>query len=171
MQRQVTARHLAAQHPEAEAAAVRFEQTYPSSTLLPVVLFRAAESAYLRAVKTADPNGQKAALAEAVARYKRIVRKYPDFPHINMARHGLATSLYRLGNHAEAALTFATIPDPDRSGDLADAPYLLADCLMRGFPAETDDAIQAARFIQQAEQATKLLGNFAAAQPQNAMSP
>ena len=167
MQRQVTARHLAAQHPEAEAAAVRFEQTYPASTLLPVVLFRAAESAYLRAVKTADPNGQKAALAEAVARYKRIVRKYPDFPHINMARHGLATSLYRLGNHAEAALTFATIPDPDRSGDLADAPYLLADCLMRGFPAETDDAIQAARFIQQAEQAAKLLDVFTGANPQS----
>ena len=167
MQRQVTARHLAAQYPEAEAAAVRFEQTYPASTLLPVVLFRAAESAYIRAVKTADPNGQKAVLAEASTRYKRVVRKYPEFPHINMARNGLATSLYRLGNYAEAALTFTTIADADRTGDLANVPYLLADCLMRGFPAETDDAIQAARFIQQAEQAAKLLENFAAAQPQS----
>ncbi len=167
MQRQVTVRHLAGQHAEAEAAAARFEQTYPASTLLPMVLFRAAESAYLRAVKTADLNQQKAVLGEAVTRYKRVVRKYPEFPHINTARHGLATALYRLGNFTEAALTFATIPDPDRSGDLADASYLHADSLMRGFPAETDDAIQAARFIQQAEQAAKLLEVFTGAQPQS----
>lgn len=171
MQREVTARHLAGQYPEAEALATRFEQTFPASTLLPAVLFRAAESTYLRALKIADPNGQKGPLAEAVTRYKRVVRKYPEFPYINMARQGLATAHYRLGNYTEAALTFATIADADRTGDLATVPYLLADCLIRGLPPETDDAIQAARFLQQAEQAAKLLEGFAAAQDKSPQAP
>jgi len=164
MQRQVTARHLAAQYPEAEALALKFEATYPASTLLPLVLFRSAESAYLRALKIPDPAGQKVALAEAVVRYKRVVRKYPEFAQINLARHGLATAHYRLGNFPEAALTFATIADADRINDLVAVPYLLADCLIRGLASETDDAIQAARFIQQAEQAAKLLEIFCSTQ-------
>ena len=171
MQREVTAKHLATQYPEAEALATKFETTYPASTLLPLVIFRSAESAYLRAIKIADPAAQKVAFGEAVTRYKRIVRKYPEFVHINMARHGLASALYRSGSYTEAAMTFDSIPEADRTGELVTVPYLLADCLMRDLPPETDDATQAARGLQQVEQAMKLLEKFVAAQDKSPQGP
>ncbi|MEI6535704.1 MAG: tetratricopeptide repeat protein, partial [Verrucomicrobiaceae bacterium] len=171
MQREVTTLHLAGLFAEADALAAKFEVTYPTSILLPAVLFRSAESSYLRAVKLTNKDEQTRTLNDAVTRYKRVVRKYPEFAFINMARQGLATAHYRLGNYTEAGLTFATIADADRTGDLATVPYLLADCLIRGFPPETDDAIQAERLIQQAEQAAKLLESFAAAQEKSPQLP
>jgi len=171
MQREVTALHLGGQYAEADALAAKFEAAFPASTLLPAVLFRSAEGAYLRAVKMTGKDEQSKTLGDAVNRYKRVVRKYPEFAYINMARQGLATAHYRLGNYTEAALTFATIADADRVGDLASVPYLMADCLIRGLPPETEDALQAARLIQQAEQAAKLLEQFAAAQEKTPQAP
>jgi tetratricopeptide (TPR) repeat protein len=171
MQREVTALHLGGQYAEADALAAKFEAAYPASTLLPAVLFRSAEGAYLRAVKMTGKDEQNKTLVDAVNRYKRVVRKYPEFAYINMARQGLATAHYRLGNYTEAALTFATIADADRVGDLASVPYFMADCLIRGLPPETEDALQAARLIQQAEQAAKLLEQFAAAQEKTPQAP
>lgn len=171
MQREITARVLAAQFPEAEALATKFETTYPASTLLPLVIFRSAESAYLRAIKIADPAAQKVAFGEAVTRYKRIVRKYPEFTFLNMARHGLANALYRLGNYTESGMTFDTIPVADRTGELVTVPYLFADCLLRDLPAETDNTTQPAAMIQQAEQAAKLLENFIATQDKSPQGP
>lgn len=171
MQREVTALHLGGQFAEADALAARFEGTYPKSTLLPAVIFRSAENAYLAALKQTDPNAQKQALGEAVKRYQRVVRKFPEFPHINMARQGLATAHYRAGDYTEAALAFATIADADRVGELATVPYLLADCLIRSLPPEADDALQAARLIEKAEQAAKLLEGFVAAQEKSPQVP
>lgn len=171
MQRAVTAQHLAGLYAESDALATRFETAYPNSTLLPAVLFRSAEGNYLRAVKTQAKPEQDRLLGVAIDRYKRLVRKYPEFAYINQARQGLATSHYRLGNYVEAALTFATIPDAERTGALANVPYLLADCLIRGFPPESEDALQAARLIEKAEQAAKLLEGFVGAQEKSPQAP
>ena len=171
MQRQVTALHLGGQYPEADALARKFEETFPKSTLLPAVLFRSAENAYLSALKLPDAAQQKQALIEVVKRYQRVVRRFPEFAYINMARQGLATAHYRAGNYAEAALAFGAIAEPDRIGELAAVPYLMADCLVRTLPAEADDALQAARLIEQAERAAKLLEGFVAAHEKSPQVP
>ncbi|HEV7406488.1 MAG TPA: tetratricopeptide repeat protein [Chthoniobacteraceae bacterium] len=171
MQRAVTAQHLAGLYAESDALAARFEAAYPSSTLLPAVLFRSAESGYLRAVKTPAKPEQDRLLGVAIDRYKRLVRKYPEFAYINQARQGLATAHYRLGNYTEAALIFATIPDAERTGELANVSYLLADCLIRTLPPESEDALQAERLIEKAEQAAKLLEGFVGAQEKSPQAP
>ncbi len=171
LQRAVTAQHLAGQYPEADALAARFEGVFPKSTLLPAVIFRSAEGAYLGALKLTDLNAQKQQLGEAVKRYQRVIRKFPEFPLINLARQGMATAHYRMGNYTEAALVFATIAEPDRVGDLANVPYLLADCLIRGLPPEADDALQAARLIEKAEQAAKLLEGFVTSNEKSPQAP
>jgi TolA-binding protein len=172
MQRAVTAQHLAGLYAESDAIALRFETAFPASTLLPAVLFRTAEGAYLRAVKTqTNKYEHDRLLGVAIDRYKRLVRKFPEFAYINQARQGLATSHYRLGNYTEAALIFATIPDAERTGELANVSYLLADCLIRTLPPESEDALQAERLIEKAEQAAKLLEGFVGAQEKSPQAP
>jgi tetratricopeptide (TPR) repeat protein len=178
LQRLATALHLAGQYRDSEETCQRFISKYPKSTLLGAVLFRSAENAYLQAMVSANSPEAKSRreetsrlFAEAAARYERLLKQYPDFPHANLARQGLATAQYRLGRYAEAAAILTTIPDAERVGDLAPVPYLLADCLIRTLPAETDDALDAARLIDKAEETAKLLEAFVAAQPKGAQTP
>jgi TolA-binding protein len=169
MQRQATALHLAGQFRESDELCRKFEQAYPASTLLPAVWFRAAENACLPAMALVGDPGQPARRAEAnalfeeaVRRYDRLLKKFPEFVYANMARYGMATAHYQLGRHAEAIAALAAIPEADRVGDLAPASYLLGDCYIRTFPAETDDAIQAGALVERAQQAAKLLETFTA---------
>jgi len=173
-QRQVTALHLAGQYAESDRLCRTFEQTYPKSTLLPGVLFRYAENAYLAATKAADAPEAAARQAEAnrlfdetLKRYDRLIKQYPEFPHVNLARQAMATVHYRVGQYPEAAAVLGAIPEAERQGPLAKGPYLLADCVIRGLPAEADDAIQAARLIDQTETAVKLLEAYVSSQGEN----
>jgi TolA-binding protein len=168
MQRIVTALHLAGQYKASDEACVKFEQTYPASTLLPLVWFRAAENARLSAMAaTADQNmrGKKAELdkmfEEAVTRYQRVLKKFPEFPYVNLARYGLGLSYYHQEKYAESLAALTEIAGADRIGDLAGVPYMLADCLLRLLPAETDDGLKGAQLLERAEQAGKLLEGFA----------
>ena len=150
MQREVTALHLAAQYRESDDLALKFQDTYPKSTLLGEVLFRRAESAYLTAVAASAENGRRkedvdAMFQEAMKRYQVVIDKFPEFIYVNLARQGLANSYYRLGNYQKTTEILGSIPEFDRAGDLAIASYLLADCSIRSFPAETSDALQAER--------------------------
>ena len=170
MQRQATALHLAGQYKESDEVCARFEQAYPKSPLLPAVWFREAENACLTAMAAAaDPN-MKNRRAEvdklfddAIARYQRLIQKFPEFNYIQHARYGLATAQYQRGQYGPALAALTAIPDADRLGDLSGVPYLIADCLIRQFPAETDDALAAGQLIDQAEQAAKLLERYTAA--------
>jgi len=178
LQRLATALQLAGQYRESDEVCQRFEKTYPKSTLLPAVLFRQAENAYLLA--TALAGGPDAAahrdetgrlFADAVAHYEALLKQYPDFLHANLARQGMAMARYRSGRYAEAAAVLLKIPEVDRTGDLAAVPYLLADCLIRTLPPEADDALQAAQLIDQAGRAARLLEGFVAAQPKGPEAP
>ena len=178
MQRQVTALHLAGQYKESDALCQQFEKTYPNSTLLPAVLFRGAEGAYLTATAAARnpnlPNRQnelRRLFGEAISRYQRVIQEYPEFAYANLARYGMAAAHYRLGQYADARAILARIPEADRTGELAAVGYLLADCLIRTLPDEAGDALQAARLAQQARQAAKLLESFLAAQPNSPQAP
>ena len=178
MQRQVTALHLAGMYKESDDLCQKFQGQYPKSTLLPAVLFRAAENAYLTATAAWNnanlPNREQELnrlFGEAITRYQRVVKQFPEFPGVNLARQGLAMSHYRLGRYSEAIPILNAIPEPDRTGEMAIVPYVLADCLIRTLPAEADDAIQAAALVDQAEQAARLLDGFISAQGKNPQPP
>ncbi len=134
------------------------------------MLFRSAESGYLRAVKT-TARPERAAAGHRDRSVQTARAQDPEFAYINLARQGLATSHYRLGNYTEASLIFATIPDAERTGELANVSYLLADCLIRTLPPETEDALQAEALIERAEQAAKLLEGFVSAQEKSPQAP
>jgi tetratricopeptide (TPR) repeat protein len=177
-QRRVTALHLAGQYKESDDLAARFEQTYPRSTLLADVLFRTAENAYQVALAAAKDAGTKENKAEldrlfgaALARYGKLVEKYPEFEYVDFARHAMATAHARTGRYPEAIALLQAIPEANRNGELATVPYLMADCLIRTFPPETDDALRANRLINAAEEAARLLESFAAAQPKGPHTP
>lgn len=171
LQRQVTALHLGGLYKESDELAQKFELKYPKSMLLDIVWFRSAENAYLSAMAaSADPKANENRAAwektfdESIARYKRLLQKYPEFTYMNLARYGLGTAQYRRGLHADAFDTLTTILDADRSGELSQVNYLLADALLRRLPPETNDALQAAQLLDRADQAARFLEKYAAAQ-------
>lgn len=168
MQRQAAALHLAGLFNDSDAVCQKFAQTYPKSLLLGPIAFRAAENAYLRAqAAAADPNARPdqvaAQFTEAAARYDKVIRQFPELDRLAIARQGLAACQYRLGKFADAAAALKGVADADRTGPLASVSYLQADCLIRTFPPEGADAIDAARFLEQAELAAKLLETYVAA--------
>ena len=175
LQRQAAALHLAGQYRQSDDVCRRFEQSYPRSTLLPAVWFRSAENAYFQALAAAKNPTYKdrrrdveRLFDEAVRRYRRLMKQAGDFRYANLARHGLATLHYRRGEYDRAAALLAKIPQFERSGDLASVPHLLADCLLRTLPPESEDALGTARLVARLDQATKLLEGFVGA---NAKSP
>jgi TolA-binding protein len=167
LQRLATALHMAGQYRESDEVCQRFLSAYPKSTLLPAIKFRQAENGYLAATALAvTPEAANRRdevnrlFGGAVAHYANLLKQFPDFPHANLARQGMAMAQYRMGQYAEAIAVLSKIPEPDCAGDLATVPYLLADCLIRTLPPETDDALQAAQLIEQAEKAVRLLDAF-----------
>lgn len=159
-----TSLQLAGQYRESDDACLRFLKAYPKSTLLPALAFRYAENPYLTAASAINnpnsglnPDQVKSLYAEAIKRYQELIAKYPAYEHLSLAKQGLASAYYQLGQYEFAAKALATIPDIDRSGALASTNYILADCLLRTLPPEGDDALSTARLLQQLEEAKNLL--------------
>ena len=178
MQRRVTALHLAGMYKESDDLGAAFERTYPQSTLLPAVWFRAAENAFAAATAAAAkpdlPNREQELerlFGQAIARYQRLLARFPEFPNAGLARYGLAKAYCRLGRRRDAVAALSAIPEADRVDELAGALYLLADCLLRTLPAEAGDAVQAARLHKQVGQAAVLLQRFVGAQPKDPRTP
>src|SRR5205085_1252019 len=102
--RLVQAQQLAGDYAGSDKTCEQFRDRFPKSTLLPSVLFRYAENAYfssLNAEKLPVPERDKEVKRlseETVKRYAAVVDKYPEFPHANLARYGLAVALYRKGD-------------------------------------------------------------------------
>lgn len=161
LERQVTALQLAGDYANSDAAAARFKAAYSQSTLLPGVLFREAENAYLALLKRSAAANDPAH-AGVIARYEQIVKRFPDFPYAHLARAGIGMCHYRQGKYAEAFAAFGAIPAADRTGELATVNYFMGDCLLRRLPADTDDALSASRLLDEAGRASRLLIAFAA---------
>lgn len=176
MQRRVTALHLGGFYRESDELGTQFEQSYPRSVLLPAVLFRRAENAYLvatalaMATNTAAPNRAQELprlLVDAIARYQRLLDRHPDSAYANLARDAAGACYYRLGKYKDAADLLAAIPTDAYNGELANVPYLLADCLIRRVAQNPADAVAASDLLSKAEQAAKLLDGFIAANDKN----
>jgi TolA-binding protein len=163
---------------ESDEACTRFIANFPNSTRLPAMLFRQSENAYLTATTAAaDPKlpNREDELArlfgEAIKKYAPLIDKYPDAEYAHAARQGLAASYHQVGQFDAAINVLESIPEADRAGKLASVPYLLADCLARTLPAAADDAISAARLLQRADQAARLLEGFVASEPKSPEAP
>lgn len=177
-ERQATALHLAGDYAESDKICQRFQAAYPKSVLLPVALFRHAENAYFQALaaeKTANLPNRAQELArlydEAGKRYAVVVEKYPEHPQVQLARYGLAMTVFRKGDYEKARQILEAIPPPERNGELAVVSYALADCLIRLAPVRADDAIAAGRLEESLRTAAELLEAFVTGQPQGPQAP
>lgn len=158
MQRRVTALHLGGFYRESDELGARFEQTYPRSVLLPAVLFRRAENAYLAATalatNTAAPNRTQELprlLEDAIARFQRLLDQHPDAACINLAREAIGSCFYRLGKFRDASESLGAIPPDAYVGALADVPCLLADCLIRRATQNPADAVASSDLLNEME--------------------
>jgi TolA-binding protein len=178
LQRQATALHLAGDYNGSDQLCTRFRDQYPKSTLLPAVLFRYAENAYFSATaaeKIPDQATRTREVArfqdEALKRYQVIVEKYPEFAYANLARYGVALVLYRKGELENAQQMLEKIPQAERNGDLAQVPYLLADCLIRLAPTKVENALDAGKLEERLKSAVEQLEGFVGAQPMSPQAP
>lgn len=178
-QRLAQALHLAGDFTESDKAVQRFQEKHPQSTLLPAVLFTAAENSYFRML-AAEKNPNQAERAkelarnyeEAVKRFQLVIDRYPEFPKVNLARYSLGLAFYRQGDLDNAQKTLGSIPGPERGGELAIVPYLIADCILRQVPSTVpEDALAAGKMEEQLKTSAELLEGFVAAQPKDAQAP
>jgi TolA-binding protein len=178
LQRQATALHLAGDYNGSDQVCLRFRDQYSKSTLLPAVLFRYAENAYFSAVaaeKIPDAATRAREVGrfqdEALKRYQVVVEKYPEFVYVNLARYGVALILYRKGELENAQQMLEKIPQAERHDDLAQVPYLLADCLIRLAPTKIENALDAGRLEERLKGAIEQLDAFVGAQPASPQAP
>jgi len=175
LHKQAVALHLAGQFGQSDEVCRRFMSAYPKSAFLPDVMFRYAENAWLMAVGMSNSPGQeteqKRLYQEALARYQKLVEKFPDSPLASPARHGMGMAHYQLGHYAEALKALAAIPEPERAGELATVPYLMADCRLRMLPASAEDALSMARMLDQLNETANLLTAFASANENAPQAP
>ncbi len=155
--RLVGAHAAAKQYREADAAADKFEKTYPASPLLGEVLLRRADSGFAEAQALNKPE----LFAEAVKRYERVLGSVGG-PSANSARYRLALAQYRLGKIPAALEVLRGIPEQERGTELAGAGYLQAECLLRTIPPAEDalDAVTAEGILLNLQEATGLLQKF-----------
>ena len=168
LDRLVSALHLAGDLQGSDARAAAFAQQFPQSPLLPSVLFRVAENQYARADKAGKENNAAAAktgFADAAKKYEAVVAKFPEFERVQRARYGLALCHVAAADYEKAAEVLDRIPGPDRTGDLAAVPFVLADCLIRLAPAKADDALEDNKLREKLGKAADMLDAFVAANP------
>jgi TolA-binding protein len=168
LQRAATAYHLAGDPTTSEARIATFLQQFPDSPLRPLVLFRSAENASLKAeqeVKKGNPAAAREAFGAATTKYEELIRKYPEFERVHRARYAQALCLTAREEWEKAAAVLEVIPAPERNGELAGVSYVLADCLIRTAPARAEDALADNILRERLTTAANLLEGFIAANP------
>jgi TolA-binding protein len=163
--RRITASTMRGKPSDVEKLATAFEKRYPHSPLMAEVLFRRAD-VLLRQERSDD---RKA--TEAARIFHQISESYPESIHANRARLGLAWIHHQRGELDKARDVLETIPQAERTGDLASVSYLLADCLIRLAPTKADDALAAGKLQEQIGTAATLLGDFVAEHPDSELAP
>ncbi|MCI0704962.1 MAG: tetratricopeptide repeat protein, partial [Planctomycetia bacterium] len=174
LQRIITAYHLAGDIQKSEERIATFKKQFPNSTLMPLVLFREAENAYVKAealVKGNKPAEAKTAFGDAAKKYSEVVTKFPEFERINRARYGLALCFIAVEDWEKATKVLDAIPAAERNGELAPVPYILADCHIRTAPAKAEDALQDNMLREKLTTAAGLLDTFISANPKAEQTP
>ncbi|HLY10399.1 MAG TPA: tetratricopeptide repeat protein [Planctomycetota bacterium] len=155
--RLVGAHAAAKQYREADAAADKFEKSYPGSPLLGDVLLRRADSGFAEAQAANKPE----LFDESIKRYGRVLQSASG-PAANAARYRLALAQYRQGKTEAALENLRAIPEAERAGELLAASYLQADCLLRTTQPSEDamDAVAAEAVLENLQEAMGLLQKF-----------
>jgi TolA-binding protein len=177
-QRLASAYHLVGDFAKSDQMCDKFLQEYSQSPLRPKVYFRKAENAYFTAITASkNPNlpnrAQELAklFDEAGKRFQFVIDKFPEFERINVARYSLAMTCIQKGEHEKAVSVLEAIAAPDRTGELALAPYILADCLIRLTPLKAEDAVAAGKVQEQLQAAAQLLDSFVGGNAQAPEAP
>jgi len=150
-QRRVSALSLAGDLRESDAAAARFHEMFPMSSLLPEVVFRSGENAYFLSLAAEPSSILSSRLPEASRLNDLASARYHaslTICRISLRQCGslrVGRARYRKGDLDKAREVLEAIPAPERRGELMDVPYLIADCLIRLAPATADDALAAGR--------------------------
>ncbi len=174
LQRLITAYHLAGDWAKSEARIAAFQKQFPDSPLLPLVLFRGAENSYAKAellAKQNKPAEAKTAFAEAEKQYAALVEKFPEFEKVHRARFAQAMCWMANHDYEKAIRALEAIPAPNRTGELASVPYVLAVCQLRTAPVKADDALQDNILREKLTAAISLLDGFIAAHPKAEQTP
>ena len=176
LQRMTAAWGGAAEYDRSNQRGEEFRKMFPQSVLAPAVLFRIAENSFAKAVDLAKVKGTKPDLIkqkydDAASKYKDLADKYPEFERVNFARFAAGVCYAQLGDLDSAVKALDAIPAPERNGDLAQANYLLADCLIRQAPSKADDALQENQMREKLTAAQQLLEAFLASSPKSAEAP
>lgn len=170
--RLIVALHLAGEYAQSDQVANQFLQQSPESPLRVPVLFRLAENAYFVALAAEkkpefanrQPDVHKM-FDEAARRYQAVIDKGGEFERLNLARFGLAMCHFKKDEFAKAREILEQIPNADRSGELAYAPYLLADCRLREAPAAVRGAAETRKQLELLEKVAADLDGFVGAHP------
>ncbi len=167
----------AGDHARSDQWCNEFKNRFPQSTLRPAVEFRIAENAYLRVkelLKNPDPNkgaDLRLRYKEAATKFLSVVEQYPDFDRVSYARYAVGVCRSQMGDLEGAIVILEAIPDADRTGDIASASYLLADCLMRTAPAQAADEPSKRITREKLRTASQLLEQFVTAHAQSDDAP
>lgn len=168
-QRFISALHLAGDYGRSDQVCLAFQKEFPRSPLLQIVAFRMAENAYFAALGAEKQPNRAPELPklydEAGKRYKLLIDRYPEFERIHLARYGQAMCHFKRNEYEAAQKVLEAIPVADRSGDLANAPYLLAECLIRLAPEKAEDALAVGMLTEKLSQAQQNLDAFIGANP------
>jgi TolA-binding protein len=158
---------LAGRFEESDAACGDFLATWPRGEGTAQVMLRLAENAQSQAVLLTAASDSRAGdeLARAAAAYRTFLAQFSEHPLTGTGRLGLGNILYLQRDFAAAAQALTAIPELDRTGPLAVANYLLADCLLQTLPPAADDALSINRRLAQLERAQKLLERFTVDSP------
>jgi TolA-binding protein len=185
--RLASALHCAGDFDASDEQCGRFLGHHPQSTLAPAVAFVQAENSYFRALAaeegmrderrekrgekdvagTAPRAGRPSPLIEEAAkRLTTFVARHPDFPKVNVARFSLGLIYYNNGDLQAARKALESIPASERSGEVALASYVLADCILRALPATVpEDALAAGKMEEQLKSVADLLEGFLSDNP------
>lgn len=171
--------HLAGDYNESDKVCQRFQTQFGKGTLLPAALFTYAENSYFRVLQAEKnpPTPDRAKILaplydETIKRGQAVVEKYPEYPKVQLARYTLGLTYYRKGDLEEARKSLAAIPVGDRAGELALAPYLIADCIIRQTPSTIpEDALAAGKLEEQLKSSAELLESFISANPKDPQTP
>lgn len=171
--------HLAGDPNESDKLCEAFFKTYPASTLTPAAKFVFGENQYFRAAaleknppsKERDQQLAKA-YEDAQKRFDEVIEKYPEFPKLQLARYSVGLTWYRRNELEKAQKIFDEIPAGERAGDLADVPFLIADCVLRLTPTQVgDDALAAGKLESQLKAAAEALESFIGSNPKHPLTP
>ncbi len=168
LQRQLTAWHRAGEYEKSDALCRQFLRDHPRSVLVAEVLFRHADNAhFLLLAAERDLHRPDRAreidrlIGETARRCRVVIERFPEHEHAPRARQALALAHHRRGEFDKAREVLEGIPIPERKGDLALVPYLLADCRLRLLPSRADDAVSAGRLAEQLKAAVEELSAYA----------